>query len=187
MKVSFRTIFIYMLFIFSTTVGAEEITFDANIKYKKNDATEFTELKAQQPLVLEAGDKALVNTNEGLPFLIFSAKNSSSKINIPHSQISMAVLEQAAPFLEKATSDIVEGVRKVDSLISKRDYSSALTTVTALKEKYKGQSTILFLSGTANYLSNNKQAAIKDLEGGLAINPDNSSAKKLLEKIKKEL
>lgn len=176
-----------MLFIFSTTLRAEEITFDTNVKYKKNDSVDFTELKAQQPLVLQAGDKALVNTGEGIPFLVFSAQNSSSKINIPHSQISMVALEQAAPFLEKATSDIIEGVRKVDGLIAKRDYNTALTTVSGLKEKYKGQSTILFLSGTVNYLNNNKQAAIKDLEGGLAINSDNSSAKKLLEKIKKEL
>ena len=176
-----------MLLIFSSALQAEEITFDTNIKYKKNDSVEFVELKAQQPLILEAGDKALVNTIEGIPFLVFSAQNSSSKINIPHSQISLMALEQAAPFLEKTTSDIIEGVRKVDNLIGKRDYGTALTAVTVLKEKYKGQSTILFLSGTANYLSNNKQAAIKDLEGGLAINPDNSSAKKLLEKIKKEL
>lgn len=187
MKVSFKYCFIYINFLFSLSVNAEEITFDANIKYKKNDATEFTELKAQQPLVLQSGDKALINTNEGIPFLIFSSQNSNTKINIPHSQISLVALEQTMPFLEKTTSDIIEAVRKVDSLISKRDYALALTTITVLKEKYKGLSTILFLSGTANYLNNNKQAAIKDLEGGLAINPDNSSAKKLLEKIKKEL
>jgi hypothetical protein len=187
MKVPFQNYFIYMLLLFSSTLCAEEITFDTNVKYKKNEATEFVELKAQQPLFLKAGDKAFVNTNDGIPFIVFSSQNSSSKINIPNSQISLVALEQTTPFLEKTTSDIIEGVRKVDNLISKRDYALALTTVTVLKEKYKGLSTVLFLSGTANYLNNNKQAAIKDLEGGLAINPENSSAKKLLEKIKKEL
>lgn len=187
MKVPFQIYFAYMLMFFSVALRAEEFTFDSNIKYKKNDATEFTELKAQQVLVLQAGDKALINTHDGIPFLIFSSQNSNAKISVPNSQISLVALEQTTPFLEKTTSDIIEGVRKVDSLISKRDYALALTTVTVLKEKYKGLSTILFLSGSANYLNNNKQAAVKDLEGGLAINPENSSAKKLLEKIKKEL
>lgn len=187
MRVPFQNYIVYMSLLFSVAARAEEITFDSNIKFKKNDATEFTELKAQQPLVLAAGEKALISTNDGIPFLIFSSQNSNAKINIPSSQISMVALEQTTPFLEKTTSDIIEGVRKVDNLISKRDYALALTTVTVLKEKYKGLSTILFLSGTANYLNNNKQAAIKDLEGGLSIQPENSSAKKLLEKIKKEL
>jgi hypothetical protein len=187
MKTLFKAYFIFMTYTFSNILYAEEITFDSNIKYKKNEATEFIELKAQQNLSLKAGDRALIHTPDGIPFLIFSARNSDSKMNISKSQISLAALEQVTPFLEKTTSDIIDGVRKVDNLISKRNYSLALTTITALKEKYKGLSTILFLSGTTNYLNNNKQAALKDLESGLAINPENSSAKKLLEKIKKEL
>lgn len=176
-----------LVIIFSFHVDAEEITFDSNVKYKKNDSTETVELKAQQPLALQAGEKVFVNTSEGIPLIIFSASYSNTKINIPNTQLSMMALEQSIPYFEKTTNDILEGLRRVDSLISKRDYTQAVIKITALKEKYKGLSSVLFLSGTANYLSNNKTAAIKDLESGLLISPDNSSAKKLLEKIKKEI
>lgn len=178
---------ILSVFTLSTGVFAEEITFDSNIKYKKNEATEFTELKAQESLTLEKGDRIFVNMNEGIPLLIFSANQTSSKINIPNSQISMVALEQSKPYLEKTANDVIEGIRRVENLISRRDYAQAVTRITTLKEKYKGLSSVLFLSGTANYLANNKTAAIKDLESGLLINPENSSAKKLLEKIKKEI
>lgn len=145
------------------------------------------DLKAQQPLAIEAGESVFVSTPDGLPFVILSASHSQSKINIPSSQISLLSVEQASPHLEKMSNEVIDGLRRVDGMISKRDYSAALTKVTALKEKYKSLSSVLFLSGTVNYLSNNKSAAAKDLEKGLAINPENSSAKKLLEKIKKEL
>lgn len=176
-----------MLFLFSVGLPAQEIIFDTNIKYKKNDTNEYVELKAQQPLSLQAGERILVSAHSGIPLLILAPAQASSKIQITQSQLSMAALDQVSPYLERTTSDIIDGVRRVDNLISKRDYSQALSTVNALKEKYRGLSTLLFLSGTANYLNNNKSAALKDLEEGLSISPDNSSAKKLLEKIKKEL
>lgn len=169
------------------SVQAEEIVFDSNVKFKKNNSTEFVELKAQQPLVIEAGESAFVSTQEGLPFVILSASRSNSTINIPSSQISLMSIEQASSYLEKTANEVVDGIRRVDRLITKRDYSTALNTITKLKEKYNNISSILFLSGTINYLSNNKSVAVKDLEKGLTINPENSSAKKLLEKIKKEL
>ncbi len=187
MENSLKIFLLVFISSFNFSVFAEEIIFDTNVKIKKNDATEFTELKAQQALTLDNGDKALVSTNDGIPLFIFSAARSNSRIEIPSTQLSMVALEQAAPFLEKTTNEIIDGLRRVDSLISKRDYTQAVTKIAALKEKYKGLSAVLFLSGTANYLANNKSTAVKDLESGLIINPENSSAKKLLEKIKKEL
>ena len=40
------------------------------------------------------------------------------------------------------------------------------------------------MSASVRYLQNDKQAAINDLEEGLAINPTNENAKKLLLKLK---
>lgn len=187
MKKLFKNLFTSLTIAFSFSVYAEEFTFDSNIKYKKNDSAEFIELKSQQPLLIQAGEKVFVNTAEGIPLIIFSAASNNTKINIPSTQLSMMALEQSMPYFEKTTNEILEGIRAVDRLISKRDYAAALIKITALKDKYKGLSSILFLSGSANYLSNNKAAAIKDLESGLLISPDNTSAKKLLEKVKKEI
>ncbi len=173
--------------VFSLNIQAAEVVFESNIKYKKNEATEFAELKTQEPLVMENGDRVFVSMNEGIPLLILSASQTNSKITIPNSQLSMVALEQTRPYLEKTTNEIIEGLRRVEYLISRRDYTQAVNRITALKEKHKGLSSVLFLSGTANYLANNKSVAIKDLENGLIINPEDSSAKKLLEKIKKEI
>lgn len=188
-KVKFNVYLFTILSVLTITcsVNAEEIIFESSVKYKKNEATEFTELKAQESLAIGKGDRVFVNTQEGIPLIILSAQQANSKITIPNIQLSMVALEQSRPYLEKTTNEVIEGLRRVENLISKRDYTQAVTRITALKEKYKGLSAVLFLSGTANYLANNKTAAIKDLESGLLINPENSSAKRLLEKIKKEI
>jgi tetratricopeptide (TPR) repeat protein len=171
-----------------TLVGAiafsEEITFESDVIYKLEGRTGFEQLKGSSPLKLRAGESALVSTSQGLSLLVYSPKNEKAQIKVSDADLNQLTRDQLRPALEKATNEIIEGLRKAESSIQRRDYDQALQISSALKTKYPSVSSILFTNATANYLTNNKAAAIEDLQKGLALDPNDAPATKLLKKLK---
>jgi hypothetical protein len=161
----------------------EEISFESNVSYKKNDQADFTQAKDGDKIHLERGENIFVIT-KNMPLFILAPTKSEAIITIPDASINSAIFEQVRPSIEKNTSEIIDGIRKTESLIQKRDYNQASQIIINLKQKYRNISSILFMSATVRYLLNDKSAATEDLEKGLEIDPTNESAKKLLSKLK---
>jgi len=178
--------FIFIIFITYVYVlaNAEEISFESDVSYKKNDQQEFTEVKSGEKIELSRGDNAFVTTKQGIGIFILSPEKSDAQIVIPDTSVNQSIFEQLRPTLEKDTSEIVDGLRKTEALVQKRDYNQASQIILALKQKYKNISSILFMNATIRYLLNDKNAAIEDLTKGLEIDPTNESAKKLLSQLK---
>lgn len=169
-----------------TTMEAKsaDLVFESDVQIKKNDQTSFESLKAGQGFVLEPGDNVFVMTPKNLPLLIVAPLKDNAKVVVPDTNMSAALQEQLQPTLQKATSEIVDGLRKAETLIQKKDFSQASAILLSLKSKYKDISSLLFMSGTLAYLMNNKSSAVEDLQKGLALDPSNESAKKLLSQLK---
>jgi hypothetical protein len=169
---------------FGHVAKSEEITFDSEVHYKKEMQNAFSDLKKGEVLQLKTGETALVSTAQGMPLLVYSAQNKNSQVHVNDENLNSLLQEQLQPALEKATAEIIEGIRRTEGLLQKRDYVQALAVISPIKEKYHTISTVLFLSATAHYLSNNKGPAMEDLQKGLQLDPNNEPAKKLLEKLK---
>ncbi len=163
---------------------ATTVVFESDVRVKREGQSSFEVQKKDSPLSLKNGDSALVSTSQGLPLLIVTPKDEKSQIRVSDSDLSTVTRDQLQPALQAATSEIVDGLRKAEALIQRRDYEQALQTTSGLKAKYPRLSSILFTDATANYLSNNKAAAIESLERGLELEPSNASATKLLKKLK---
>lgn len=164
---------------FSTTV-----IFENDVRLKREGQTTFTTLKKETPVEFKSGDSALASTSQGLTLLILAPRDEKSSVRVSDADLSNATRDQLQPALQSATSEIIDGLRKVESLIQKRDYEQALQITSNLKSKYPRISSILFTDGTANYLMNNKAASIESLEKGLELDTSNAAASKLLKKLK---
>lgn len=165
-------------------VQASEIVFESNVQFKRNNQANFESLKAGDSLSLKSGENAFVITPQNIPVLVYSVQKEGSKITIADSNITTALLEQLQPSLQKATNEIIDGLRKAETLVQKREISQASSITSTLKEKYRNISSVLFMSGTIFYLMNNKASAIEDLQNGLRLDPNNEPAKKLLIQLK---
>lgn len=163
---------------------AGEVIFESDVQVKKNAQNSFENLKAGQSLPLQAGDSFFVITPQNIPLLIFSPSKTNAKFVVADTNISTALQEQLQPVVQKATTEIIDGLRRTEALIQKKDYQQAATIVVSLKSKYPNISSLLFMSGTLNYLTNNKSAAVEDLQRGLSLDPGNEPAKKLLAQLK---
>lgn len=168
----------------STPVYAGKITFESDVKVKKTEQSNFEDLKAGDSFTLNSGDQVFAITKQGLPLLIFSPSSKNSNLVVQSVSLNAAMTEQLQPTLNKATNEVIDGLRKAESFMQKRDYTQATTVTNQLKQKYGNISSVLFLSGTLNFLMNNKSTAIEDLQKGLAIDPSNEAAKKLLSQLK---
>ncbi len=178
----------FILFLLNLKICfAESITFDSPVRYLKNEDNQYIELKSKEELILKSGDKVFVNPNDNLPFFIYSTSSDKTFIHIPGNQLKNLDQERTTAQVEKMTNSVLGQIRQIDSMIASRNFKEALNQVNDLKLKYRHLSEIYFLSGTVNYLLNNKSVAIKDLESGLSINAENKAAKKLLETARKEL
>lgn len=176
------------LTVFAVLTGFEaqaaDLIFESDVQIKKNDQNSFENLKAGQGFALEPGDNVFVMTPKNLPLLIVAPMKDNAKVVIPDTNMSAALQEQLQPTLQKATSEIIDGLRKAENLIQKKDFPQASAILLSLKSKYKDISSLLFMSGTLAYLMNNKSSAVDDLQKGLALDPTNESAKKLLTQLK---
>jgi len=163
---------------------AAELVFESDVQIKKNEQNSFETIKAGQSLPLQAGDNVFVMTSQNLPLLVVAPSKNNSKIVVSDTNMTAALQEHLQPIVQKATMEIVDGLRKAETLIQKKDYTQASTIILSLKSKYKDISSLLFMSGTISYLMNNKSAAMEDLQKGLIIDPANEPAKRLLAQMK---
>ncbi|MBX3041136.1 MAG: hypothetical protein KF789_10575 [Bdellovibrionaceae bacterium] len=173
--------FFIMIFILSGSVSnAAEIVFETDVKIKKMKESSFSDIKAGTSTSLPEGDSLIVLTPKGLPLVVLAPSSARSKVVITDSNMTSVFDEKLQPSLEQATTEAIDGLRKAEVLIKKKDYAQARSLVNDLKGKYSRISSILFMSGTIHYLMNNRPSAIEDLEKGLQIDSQNEAAKKLL-------
>lgn len=163
---------------------ASEVIFESDVQLKKGQQTGFESVKAGASVKLEPGENAFVMTPQNLPILIYATQKEGSKIIVSNTSVAAALADQLQPSLEKATNEIIDGLRRAESYVKKRDFTQASSITAALKEKYRNISAVLFMSGTVYFLMNNKNSAIEDLQNGLRLDPNNEPAKKLLSQIK---
>lgn len=163
---------------------AAELVFESDTKAKKSNQSQFQTIHAGEAIPFDSSDPLLVITQKGLPILFYCPNSKSAKATILDADVSTALQEELRPTLQMQTNEIITQLRRAESLIQKKDYNQALSVITVLKEKYKEISPILFMSGTIYYLLNNKPLAIEELQKGLALDPQDDSAKRLLTQLK---
>lgn len=173
-----------LLLLIGLSSFAQTVSFETEVRYKKMEDAGYSDLKSNQSINLKKGENALILTKTGVPVLIYTPLDTDSTLKITESNLQSLMQEQMQASLNAAANEVVDGIRKVEALLQKREYQQALVGITQLKGKYPRISTVLFLSGTVQYLSNNKSAAIEDLNAGLVIDPQNSAAQKLLNELK---
>ena len=174
---------LFILFSWCLTT-AQEISFESDVRYRKAEENNFSDLKKSETLKIKKGENALIISKTGLPILIYSPIDENSQVKISEAQMQTIMKEQLQTDLNSSTNEIIDGLRKTEALLQKREFSQALISISNLKNSYPRISSVLFLSATVQYLSNNKATAIEDLNAGLAIDPQNTSAQKLLSELK---
>lgn len=175
----------YIILIFTPFLFADmEISFESESKIKKEDQAEEQTLKSGEVLQLKNNESIYAVTQKGIPLLIVSPKNENSKMTVLDAQLEHLLKDKLTENLNNAVNDILSGLRQVDILIFKRDYTRALAITNQLKLNYKNVADIYFTNATLLHLTNNKTAAVEDLEKGLLLNPKNLVAQELLNKLK---
>ena len=180
-----RVAFVFLI-LGSRPLCAAEVSFESDIAFKSPDQPDFTTVKAGagQKLQIRAGDTLLILPKQGLPVLLVVPRDDDSRITLTNANFSGLISEVTRPELERSSNEIIDGLRRADTLIQKRDYAQASQVMAPLKDKYPRVSSVQFMSGTIHYLLNDNATAIKDLERGLQIDPENEDAKRLLLKLK---
>lgn len=184
MRKYFSTILILLVLLEFPIIQAQTIYFDGDIQYKKNQDTKFTELKSGQSIKISSGDYLLAETTDNLPVLVIAAKSDKANIRITNADINQGYIKKLTDQVNTSVNEIIENLRKSEALMQKREYVQAINILNPIREKYSKNSEVLFLSGTLNYLLNNSKIAQEELEKGLALDPKNTSAQKLIENIK---
>lgn len=181
---SFKYFFTAILVLFAHAASATDVVFESDVQIKRHDQNTFQPLKAGESIPLKSGDSVFALNSQNMPVLILAPAKEKGRVVVADSSISTALQAQLQPTLQKATSEIIDGLRRAEALIQKKDYTQASTIILSLKSKYKDISSLLFMSGTLSYLQNNKSAAVEDLSAGLRLDPNNEPAKKLLAQLK---
>lgn len=176
--------FFVFVHLFALNCVGAELQFESDVRIKKTDQSEFVTLKSGDKFQVNSGDNFLIINTENFPMLVIAAKNDNSQITITNKDFQQMIDEQIARTLSSRTSEILDGLRKAESFLIKKDFNQALTTATQLKEKYPFIAPVLFLRATTLSLMSNNKEALTDLEKGLEIDPKNSSAIHLQKKIK---
>jgi hypothetical protein len=179
-----KTFLVFASLFFAVNAPAAELVFEADVQIKKNDQNNFESIKAGQSLPLQAGDNVFVLSSQNLPLLVVAPSKNNSKVVVSDTNMTAALQEHLQPAVQRATVEIIDGLRKAEALIQKKDYTQASTIIVTLKSKYKDISSLLFMSGTISFLMNNKSAAVEDLQKGLILDPANEPAKRLLAQMK---
>lgn len=178
-----KTSFFITSFLISSFAFAATLNLQTNAQVRKLDESVFAEKKSGDSLQLEPGESILIVPQKSVP-LIYTVASPNATVTISDANVSEALSEKIQEPVEKATNEIVSRMTEAQIHIQKRNYSQAAAIVSDLKQKYPRVSAVRFLSGTIQYLNNNKVAAAEDLQIGLQIEPNNEAAKKLLGQIK---
>lgn len=160
------------------------VSFEEEVRIKRPDQVSLEKFDQGKKLELNAGETVFILTKEGLPVILTSPLSKDSHLSVASPHLKYILAEQLRPSLETSTNIIIKELRRAEALIQKKDLTQAQSVILPLKEKYPDISSILFMSGTVNFLLNSKSAAIEDLSRGLQIDPDYEPAKKLLAQLK---
>lgn len=175
--------FLFSILFVYTASHAAQIRFEGAVKVKRG-AGGFDELKQGQTVELKDGESLFALPERGIPVVVYLPASSSAELTVTDGDLRTALGAELRPVLETSTSEIVNGLRKAESLMQRKSYEQALSIVGDLNKKYPRISAVLFLSGTIHYLLNDKATAIDELSSGLQLDPQNEPAKKLLERLK---
>ena len=174
------------LFLFTAfNAQAAVVEFETSARVGQMDSDKLNSFSAGQRLDLKDGQAYVVVPEGQLPWLIFNPANRNSQIKLSSSKSEALYQNLMQPVLDRQLNEILNEVNRVQMMIQKRDYSNAVTQARQLKEKYPRLATVYFLSGTANFMANNKSVASEDFKRGLEIDPKNDWAKSLQEKLQK--
>lgn len=174
-----------LVFLIPVSGYAASVEFEIPARVRQMDSDKLELFNTGQKLDLKNGQAYVVLPDGQLPWLFFSPTNSSSSIKVSAAQTASVYQSLMQPVLDRQLNEILSEVNQVQALIQKRDFSSAIAQAARLKEKYPKLATAYFLSGTANFMANNKNLANEELKKGLAIDPSNDWAKTLQEKLQK--
>ncbi len=164
---------------------AAVVEFETPARVSEMDSDKSNLFTSGQHLDLKDGQAYVVVPEGQLPWLFFAPSSRDSKIKLTASKSEALYQNLMQPALDRQLNDILNQINRVQMMIQKRDYSNAVTQAGQLKEKYPRLATVYFLSGTANFMANNKSGANEDFKKGLEIDPNNDWAKSLQEKLQK--
>lgn len=176
-----RIIFILLFPVFAFANLQIELSMNAKVKTAQDD--KFTDKKSGDVIDLNNGDIIFVVPEKQLPMILVGANPNVKKVTINPIDVSESFSDVVNLKVQEATDNIVSEIKKIELLIKKQDISGAQGRVSSLKLQYPKISQVLFLSATISYLSNNKDQAIEELNKGLAIDPNDESAKQFLKKL----
>ncbi|MBY0316219.1 MAG: hypothetical protein K2Q26_11900 [Bdellovibrionales bacterium] len=177
-------IFSLLVLCYSFPTIAAELQFESDVRVKKTDQLEFISIKAGEKLTLKRNESYIVVNSQSLPMVIFSPINDNSEVLITDKNIQQTLDEQISKTLSSRTNEIIDGLRKAESHLIKKDYPQALALATSLKDKYPQVSSVLFFRATTLSLMNNRKEALSDLEKGLTIDPQSAAALALQKRLK---
>lgn len=183
-RVCFKTFLGLLIFLAAPVARTAEIIFESDIQFKRPEQNSFESLKAGQGIPLKAGDYIFAMTSHNLPLLVVAPEKERSRVVVSNVLLSSSLQLQLKPHLQKATTEIIEGLRQAETLIQKKDLSQATALITSLKNKYQDIPSLIFMSGTLAYLTNDKNTAVQELQRGLELDPGNEPARKLLKQLK---
>lgn len=169
-----------ILCLFICQANAVQLQSEIELRVKKESATDFNLIKAGEILELNRGETVLAVPSTGLPFFILVPSSQNAKFQLAAGDVSSMAQNQVAEVVGKTVHEVIIGLRKAETFMSKREYTQGLSVLMPLKQKYPQVAEIFFLSASLNYLNKNKNAALDDVQKGLAIFPEDESAKKLL-------
>ena len=169
-----------MLCVLSSYAEAVYLQSEVDLRIKKESSAEVNIVKAGETMELKSGETLFAIPSMGIPFFIIVPSSQSSKLQLASGDVSLMAQTQMADVVGKTVHEVITGLRKAETLMSKREYIQGLNILTPLKQKYPQVAEIFFLSASLNYLSQNKSAALEDTQKGLALAPEDESGKRLL-------
>ena len=165
---------------------ALQVTTDYKTSYQRSGETAQTVLTPQDQLMVEDGQQILFQSEDQVPLLLIVPNSKNSKITLS-SQQQKEILEKATQkTVDRAVNEIVNKLSKLDWQLKNKNFAQAQISLNELQEKYPRVAAVHFAQGTTHFLMNNKRAAITSLEQGLQLEPSNTDAQKLLEKLKRD-
>lgn len=171
---------VMFLCLFSSQANAVQLQSEIELRVKKESSAEFNLIKAGETLEIQKGETVYAVPSIGLPFFILVPSSQDAKFQLASGDVSSMAQTQVAEVVGKTVHDVITGLRKAETFMSKREYTQGLSVLAPLKQRYPQVAEIFFLSASLNYLNKNKNAALDDVQKGLAIVPEDESAKKLL-------
>lgn len=160
---------------------SQAVTFsvDSTTKIKKINSPEET-LSAGNSFEIKKNESVLVMPEESLPVLIVSPGNDQSILALSSIDLKSLTDNYFAKTLNQQTNEIISGLRKAEVAMGQRDYVLANSVLVPLKQKYPFVASLYFMIASIDYLLKNKTSAIDNLQKGLALDPQDLQAKKLL-------